>query len=157
MLNSFYRIVNASIEIEKFRKIFFSRLFLQKEWKLNVKSMNLQKPKLFCGYKFYFMGEFVPSYKGYLYDLVFAAGGIVLNRKPISENQENFSSECSASTTFIVYSVEQPEKCRASKRDSILNRRSCNAEALATSTRAVAVSNSWILNSIAGCVMQCYK
>lgn len=113
-----------------------------------------KKPKLFSGYKFYFLGEFVPSYKGYLHDLVIAAGGTVLNRKPISEEQKIFSSECSTSTTFIVYSVEQPEKCGASKRDTILNCRSFDAEALASSTRAVAVSNSWILDSIAGCKLQ---
>ncbi|XP_027158401.1 protein BREAST CANCER SUSCEPTIBILITY 1 homolog [Coffea eugenioides] len=113
-----------------------------------------KKPKLFSGYKFYFLGEFVPSYKGYLHDLVIAAGGTVLNRKPISEEQKIFSSECPPSTTFIVYSLEQPEKCGASKRNTILNRRRFDAEALASSTRAVAVSNSWILNSIAGCKLQ---
>ncbi|MCI78273.1 protein BREAST CANCER SUSCEPTIBILITY 1-like, partial [Trifolium medium] len=44
----------------------------------------MQQPKLFDGYKFYFMGDFIPSYKGYLQDLVIAAGGTVLHRKPVS-------------------------------------------------------------------------
>ncbi|KAL3522731.1 hypothetical protein ACH5RR_015565 [Cinchona calisaya] len=101
-----------------------------------------KKPKLFSGCEFYFMGEFVPSYRGYLHDLVIAAGGTVLNRKPILKNQEVFSSKCSTLTTFIVYSSEQLEKCGASKRNSVVNCRCLDAQTLATSTRAVAIQDS---------------
>ncbi|XP_043689967.1 protein BREAST CANCER SUSCEPTIBILITY 1 homolog [Telopea speciosissima] len=43
-----------------------------------------KKTKLFNGFTFYFMGEFMSSYEGYLQDLVVADGGTVLQRKPIS-------------------------------------------------------------------------
>lgn len=42
-----------------------------------------KQPKLFNGCKFYFTGDFSPSYKGYLHDLAISAGGKVLNRKPV--------------------------------------------------------------------------
>lgn len=41
------------------------------------------QPILFDGLKFYFMGDFDPSYKGYLQDLVVSTGGTVLCRKSI--------------------------------------------------------------------------
>ncbi|KAL3833680.1 hypothetical protein ACJIZ3_008416 [Penstemon smallii] len=113
----------------------------------------MKRPKLFDGYKFFFMGDFAPSYKGYLHDLVIAAGGKVLNRKPVGGDQPTSSSGSSA-TTFIVYSLELPEKCKQSKASSVLNSRRCDAEALARSTGSVAASNSWILNSIAGYKLQ---
>lgn len=115
----------------------------------NYGLMILQKAKLFSGYKFYFMGDFATSYKKYLHDLVIAGGGTVLNRKPISEEPKN-SSRCSTSTTYIVYSVELPENCKPTKTTSVLHLRHADAKALARSTGSVAVSNTWILNSIAG-------
>lgn len=44
--------------------------------------------KLFELFKFYFTGDFIPSYKGYLQDLIIAAGGIVLHRKPIPQDHK---------------------------------------------------------------------
>ncbi|KAA8514872.1 hypothetical protein F0562_018051 [Nyssa sinensis] len=113
-----------------------------------------KQPKLFDGCKFYFIGDFVPSYKGYLHDLVIAAGGTVLHRKPISGEQKALSSGCSTSPTFIIYSLELPDKCDPSKRNLIFNGRRSDAEALASSTGAIAASNSWVLNSIAACKLQ---
>ncbi|XP_060181871.1 protein BREAST CANCER SUSCEPTIBILITY 1 homolog isoform X1 [Lycium barbarum] len=107
-----------------------------------------KQPKLFNGYKFFFMGDFLPSYKSYLHDLVIAAGGIVLNRKPVAVDQEILSP--GFPPPFVIYSHEQLDKCDGSKKNSILERRRSDAEALASSTGAVAASNSWILNCIAG-------
>ncbi|XP_015868465.3 protein BREAST CANCER SUSCEPTIBILITY 1 homolog [Ziziphus jujuba] len=115
-----------------------------------LRVMNKQ-PKLFHGFKFYFMGEFLSSYKGYLQDLLTAAGGIILHRKPVSLDQDAFSSVFPTYQTFIIYSLEEPEKCDPSKKDVIFNRRRVNAEALASSTGAKAASNLCILNSIAAC------
>ncbi|KAK9268132.1 hypothetical protein L1049_010572 [Liquidambar formosana] len=112
-----------------------------------------KQPKLFDGFKFYFAGDFIPSYKGYLQDLVIAAGGTVLHRKPISGDQEALLSRSSA-TTFVIYSLELPDKCDPSKNSLILDRRRSDAEALASSTEAKVASNSWILNSIAACKLQ---
>ncbi|XP_021904770.1 protein BREAST CANCER SUSCEPTIBILITY 1 homolog, partial [Carica papaya] len=111
-------------------------------------------PKPFDGLKFFFMGDFVPSYKGYLQDLVAAAGGTVLHRKPISGDQEPLLSESYRYSTLIVYSLELPDKHDPGKQNLILSRRESDAYALASSIQAKAVSNSWVLNSIAACKMQ---
>lgn len=97
----------------------------------------MQKPKLFSGLKFYIMGDFELTYKGYLQDLIVAAGGTILCRRPISNGNEEAS-------TIIVFSVE-PIK------NKTLTQRRSDAEALAKSARARAASNSWVLDSIAGC------
>ncbi|KAF3635874.1 putative myosin-13-like isoform X1 [Capsicum annuum] len=107
-----------------------------------------QQPKLFSGYTFFFMGDFLPSYKSYLHDLVIAAGGIVLNRKPVTMDQEVLSPGCPP--PFVIYSHEQLDQCEGREKNSVLARRRSNAEVLASSTGAVAASNSWILNCIAG-------
>ncbi|KAK7331405.1 hypothetical protein VNO77_25629 [Canavalia gladiata] len=118
-----------------------------------LRALNKQ-PKLFDGYKFYFMGDFIPSYKGYLLDLVVAAGGIVLHRKPVSADQESISPDMHPCQTLIIYSLELPDKCNPSKRDTIFSRRH-DAEVLASSTGSKIASNTWILNSIAACKLQC--
>ncbi|KAL1205349.1 BREAST CANCER SUSCEPTIBILITY 1-like protein [Cardamine amara subsp. amara] len=96
-----------------------------------------KKPKLFNGLKFYIMGDFELAYKGYLQDLIIAAGGTILRRRPVSNDNE-------ASTIIVVFSVEP------SKKKTLTQRRS-DAEALAKSARARTASNSWVLDSIAGC------
>ncbi|GLT97125.1 hypothetical protein SLE2022_147070 [Rubroshorea leprosula] len=113
-----------------------------------------KQPKLFDGFKFYLMGDFVPSYKGYLQDLVLAAGGTILHRKPISGDQRVPLSGSSIPSTYIVYSLEMADNSDPCKKDMILKQRKSNAEALATSTRTKAVTNSWVLNAIAGCKLQ---
>ncbi|MFS7931619.1 putative chromatin regulator PHD family [Helianthus anomalus] len=104
-----------------------------------------KEPKLFNGYKFYFTGDFVASYKGYLHDLIIAAGGTVLHRKPVPMNNEQ---------QFLIYSIELPDKLKPNEQNRILSQRKSNAEVLANSCGAVAVSNSWILNSIAASTLQ---
>lgn len=99
------------------------------------------------------MGDFAPSYKGYLHDLVIAAGGKVLNRKPILGDADG-PSRCSVTTTYIIYSVELPEKQKPSNASLLLNNRRKDAEAIAASTGSVAASNSWILTTIAGHKLQ---
>ncbi|GMI87859.1 breast cancer susceptibility1, ARABIDOPSIS THALIANA BREAST CANCER SUSCEPTIBILITY1 [Hibiscus trionum] len=113
-----------------------------------------EQPKLFNECKFYIMGDFEPSYKGYLQDVVIAAGGIILHRKPISGGPGALLSGCHISSTFIIYSVELLDKCDPKKRHMVLSHRQSDAEALASSTGAKAVSNSWVLNSISACKMQ---
>ncbi|KAL7089444.1 hypothetical protein ACP275_13G187300 [Erythranthe tilingii] len=108
-----------------------------------------KQPKLFDGYEFFFTGDFAPSYKGYIHDLVVAAGGKVLNRKPVSG--------CSA-TTVIVYSLEITDQSKPSSNGtSDLNKRRAHAEALATSAGAAVATNTWILNSIAGHKLQNFR
>ncbi|GFY96894.1 breast cancer susceptibility1 [Actinidia rufa] len=113
-----------------------------------------KQQKLFDGCKFYFTGEFVPSYKRYLHDLIIVAGGTVLQRKPIPSNQESMPFGNPTSSTFIIYSLESPDKCDPNTRNLIFSQRRLDAEALASSTEAIAASNSWVLNSIAACKLQ---
>lgn len=111
-------------------------------YSLNAKIPVLQQPKLFNGYEFFFVGDFSPSYKSYLHDLVIAAGGIVLNRKPVTVNQEVPSPGCLP--PFVIYSHEQLDK------SEVTEKKRSDAEALASSTGAVVASSTWILNCIAG-------
>ncbi|CAN8325448.1 unnamed protein product [Cochlearia groenlandica] len=101
------------------------------------RSLN-KEPKLFNGIKFYIMGDFEPSYKGYLQDVIVAAGGTNLRRRPVCNDKEE------ASTTIIVFSVEP---CK----NKTLTQRRSDGEALAKSSKARAASSSWVLDSIAGC------
>ncbi|EOA19191.1 hypothetical protein CARUB_v10007870mg [Capsella rubella] len=96
-----------------------------------------KKPKIFNGLKFYIMGDFELAYKGYLQDLIVAAGGTILRRRPVSNDNDEAS-------TIVVFSVEP------SKKKTLTQRRS-DAEALAKSARARSASSSWVLDSIAGC------
>jgi len=114
----------------------------------------MQQPKLFDGYKFYFMGDFIPSYKGYLQDLVIAAGGIVLHRKPVSGGQNELLPAMHQNRTLIIYSLELAAKSNPLEKDAIFSQRRCDAEALARPTCSNVASNTWILNSIAGCKLQ---
>ncbi|KAE8726055.1 Breast cancer susceptibility1, putative isoform 2 [Hibiscus syriacus] len=113
-----------------------------------------KQPKLFNECKFYIMGDFKTSYKGYLQDVVIAAGGTIQHRKPISGDLGALVSGSTISSTFIIYSVELPDKCDPKKQQMILSRRQSDAEALANLTGARAVSNCWVLNSISACKMQ---
>ncbi|CAH8389506.1 unnamed protein product [Eruca vesicaria subsp. sativa] len=96
-----------------------------------------KKPKLFEGLKFYMKGDFEVAYKGYLQDMIVAAGGTILRRRPISNEDDEAS-------TIVVFNVEP------SKKKTLTERRS-DAEALARSVNARAASSSWVLDSIAGC------
>ncbi|KOM53557.1 hypothetical protein LR48_Vigan09g221600 [Vigna angularis] len=114
-----------------------------------------KQPKLFYGYKFYFMGDFLPSYKGYLQELVVAAGGIILHRKPVSCDQKSMLPDSHSYQNFIVYSLELPDECKPSEMDTICRQRCHDAEVVANSTGSKVVTNTWILNSIAACKLQC--
>ncbi|KAL2930676.1 Protein BREAST CANCER SUSCEPTIBILITY 1-like protein [Bienertia sinuspersici] len=109
-----------------------------------------KQPRLFAGFNFYFTGDFEPSYKGYLQDLVTVAGGTVLHRKPIAQTQ-GVGAPCSlAPLTVIIYSIELPANCDTSKKDVVLERRHSDAKALAISSGAKLANNFWVLNCIAG-------
>ncbi|KAK9088483.1 hypothetical protein Scep_027565 [Stephania cephalantha] len=98
-----------------------------------------KQPKIFYGLQFYFSGEFTPSYKGYLQDLVVAAGGNVLHRKPISGDRSN----------FIIYNFQPPE-CGNGK-EIVHCGKYDDIKALANTTGAEVASHSWVLDCIAAC------
>ncbi|MQL81710.1 hypothetical protein Taro_014172, partial [Colocasia esculenta] len=112
-----------------------------------------QEPKIFHGFRFYFSGDFTASYKGCLYDLVIASGGIVLQRKPIAREKEKLD-DTSVSPVFVIYSLELNEKCDTSEGPTILNFRKAEAEAIADASGAKMGTNTWILDSVAACKLQ---
>lgn len=112
-----------------------------------------QEPKLFENVRFYLAGDFAASYKGYLQDLITAAGGTVLNRKPLTKDQEKLFHSSPLLETFIIYSLEMPEKQKCSK-DADLRRRQMEALALANASGAKVAPSSWIIDSIAASKFQ---
>ncbi|PKI68106.1 hypothetical protein CRG98_011702 [Punica granatum] len=100
-----------------------------------LRVLNMQ-PKLFEGLKFYFTGEFEPSYRGYLQDLVVAGGGNLLHRKPVSRDDEKPKS-----SIFIVYNLETSDKLDVNK-DTVARQRKSDAEALAAQTVAKVMDKS---------------
>ncbi|MQL71686.1 hypothetical protein Taro_003984 [Colocasia esculenta] len=98
-----------------------------------------QAPKLFSGLSFYFSGDFVPTYKGYLEDLISAAGGNIL--------QEN--TDGSPSTTgLIVYNLDPPSEGDS---QGAVDKRLHEANAVATRIGAQVIGHTWVLDSVAGC------
>lgn len=112
----------------------------------------LQQPKLFDGFQFYLHGDYTKSYRGYLQDLVVAAGGTVLQRKPVSRNQKLLDD---SSLILIVYSIENQDTAKPRSRDGISTGRSqADAQALACASGGKVVSSAWIIDSIAACNLQ---
>lgn len=119
----------------------------------NGRIRKLEKaPKLFDGLNFYFSGDFVPSYKGYLKDLVRAAGGNVqVNKDTVSQDSE---TQTPSSTTIIIYNRDAPPSCDSAQLSSVMEQRQVDAEALAAKTGSQAFDRTWLLESIAACKLQ---
>ncbi|OVA08688.1 BRCT domain [Macleaya cordata] len=110
-------------------------------------------PKLFSGLNLYFSGDFVPSYKGSLEELVLAAGGTVLtNSTLVSQgcNKGIFSS-----TTLVVYSLDPPPNMESEEASSVvIEERHKEAEALGEQSGSWVIGHTWILESIAASKLQ---
>ncbi|XP_006654630.1 protein BREAST CANCER SUSCEPTIBILITY 1 homolog [Oryza brachyantha] len=115
-----------------------------------------RQPKLFDGVRFYLHGDFTKSYRGYLQELVAAAGGTVLQRKPVSRDQQKLLDDSSASAVLIVYSVESKDKpkSKGETEAAAANRRQADAQALAFASGGRVVSSAWVIDSIAACKLQ---
>lgn len=113
----------------------------------------MQKPKLFCGSNFYFMGDFTPAYKGYLQELVNAAGGTVLQRKPIAK-ESIFDDTDKSGETYIIYGREKNENHKSKNDKEIFIQKQMEAESVADTCGAKCTSNTWLLDSIASCTLQ---
>ncbi|KAF8401959.1 hypothetical protein HHK36_012910 [Tetracentron sinense] len=111
-------------------------------------------PKLFSGLNFYFCGDFVPSYKGYLQDLILAAGGTVLK-----DNYVSVSQGCDAQatpTTLVVYSLDPPQRCNFGEEFIIMENRIKEAEEFAAENGSRVIGHTWLLESIAACKLQSF-
>ncbi|KAF0925258.1 hypothetical protein E2562_015971 [Oryza meyeriana var. granulata] len=111
-----------------------------------------RQPKLFDGMKFYLHGDYTKSYRGYLQELVVAAGGTVLQRKPVSRDQQKLLDDNSA--VLIVYSVENQDKAKSKGETKASDRRQADAQALACASGGRVVSSAWVIDSIAACNLQ---
>ncbi|XP_024019175.1 BRCA1-associated RING domain protein 1 [Morus notabilis] len=106
-------------------------------------------PKLFSGLNFYLVGDFLPSYKEDLQDLVTAAGGTVLRSR---EELVARSSKEAAPTprALVVYNIDPLEGCRLGEEVAILFQRLSEAEDAASQTGSKVIGHTWLLESIAG-------
>ena len=95
-----------------------------------------QEPNLFEGFEFYFWGELSACVKGFLHDLVSAAGGAILRRKPVGKQGKALSPV----HVTIVYSLEDGNASGAP----------AGATALAEATGGRVVTDQWIMDSVAG-------
>ncbi|KAL0419729.1 UNVERIFIED_CONTAM: BRCA1-associated RING domain protein 1 [Sesamum radiatum] len=106
-------------------------------------------PKLFDGLSFYFNGDFVPSYKDDLMDLVRVGGGTVIqSTEQIVAQKPNPQM---VFTTFVVYNHDNPQGCLATELSSFVLKRSADAELVAKGIDAHVIPHTWILESIAAC------
>lgn len=82
-----------------------------------------------------------------------AAGGAILQRRPISRDNERLLGVSSVDKILIVYSVEPPQKCNLDG-NKVIDRRRFEAEVLADASGCTLATSSWIINSIAACELQ---
>ncbi|XP_043703850.1 BRCA1-associated RING domain protein 1-like [Telopea speciosissima] len=106
-------------------------------------------PRLLTGLNFYFFGDFVPSYKECLQDLVLAAGGTFLTNTGILLPQD---SKHATSSTFIVYNRDLPENCTSM--EEYMEFRFKEAEDFAAEFGCRVIGHTWLLESIAACKIQ---
>lgn len=108
-------------------------------------------PKLFCGFRMYFSGDYMSDYKEDLVDLVVAGGGTVLESK---EELQTEAHEGKETSKLIVYNLDPPQGSRLGDEVTILWERLNEAEDLAAATGSQVVGHTWILESIAACKLQ---
>ncbi|XP_034690309.1 BRCA1-associated RING domain protein 1 [Vitis riparia] len=109
-------------------------------------------PKLFKDLIFYFIGDFVPTYKIDLVDLIRAAGGFVLACKNKLVAQVH-DGRIAPSTALVVYNLEPPQGSMLREDDPVMLWKR-EAEVLAAMIGSHVISDRWILDSIAACRLQ---
>ncbi|KAM3355915.1 BRCA1-associated RING domain protein 1 [Capsicum galapagoense] len=105
-------------------------------------------PKLFDGFKFYLSGDFMPTYKSDLLDLVEKAGGTIIQSKEEFVKQ-NYGAQ-QIRPPLVVYNCDPPQDCMFEE-SNILQQRLAEAEDLAKQIGCQAVQHTWILESISAC------
>ncbi|XP_077229162.1 breast cancer associated RING 1 isoform X2 [Tasmannia lanceolata] len=109
-------------------------------------------PKLFSDLYFYFSGDYELSYKGYLEDLVVAAGGTMLVEKDMLVSLD-CDKEGIPSATYVIYNLDPPQRC-VGQFSSVIEQRREEAEAFAAKTSSRVVGHTWLLDSIAACELR---
>lgn len=110
---------------------------------------------LFKGLIFYFCGQFPASYKADLQALTLVGGGVVLYRKPLrfAHNLKEKDLHCATSQnlTIVIYN---DASVGFLGRERNVQSRCREANALASGLGAVALGQSWLLDSAASCKLQ---
>ncbi|GAB4830076.1 hypothetical protein Ancab_019717 [Ancistrocladus abbreviatus] len=108
------------------------------------------EPKLFSGLKFFLSGDFVPTYKEDLQDLIMAGGGTVLESK-----EQLMEQRCSAQPNLPRVLVVYNSDTMVGQDDLLqLFHRQAEAENLAAETGTESIAHTWLLDSIASCELQ---
>ncbi|XP_039003713.1 BRCA1-associated RING domain protein 1-like [Hibiscus syriacus] len=112
-------------------------------------------PKLFDGFNFYFVGDFVSGYKEDLQNLVATTGGNVLGRmEELIEHNNNGGDKIAQTKTVIVYNLDAPQGSELGEEVTIIWQRVSEAEDLATRIGGQVIGHTWLLESIAACKLQ---
>ncbi|XVE77960.1 hypothetical protein DITRI_Ditri13aG0106100 [Diplodiscus trichospermus] len=109
-------------------------------------------PKLFDGFSFYFVGDFVSVYKEDLQNLVVAAGGIVL--RTVDEGLVKQNNSDQAVKVIVVYNLDAPKGSELGEEVSIIWQRVNEAQDLATKIGGQVIGHTWLLESIAAHKLQ---
>ncbi|KAK8506118.1 hypothetical protein V6N12_074171 [Hibiscus sabdariffa] len=92
-----------------------------------------EAPKLFDGFNFYFVGDFVSGYKEDLQNLVNTAGGTVLRRmEELIEHNNGGDQTIQTKMVVVVYNLDAPQGFELGEEVSIIWQRVSEAQDLAT-------------------------
>ncbi|KAK8674421.1 hypothetical protein V6N13_112712 [Hibiscus sabdariffa] len=111
-------------------------------------------PKLFEGFNFYFMGDFVSGYKEDLQNLVVTAGGTVLTRMEELIEHNIGCHQTTQTKMAVVYNLDAPQGSELGEEVSIIWQRVSEAQDLATKISGQVIGHTWLLESIAACKLQ---
>ncbi|KAL4368930.1 hypothetical protein GQ457_05G003490 [Hibiscus cannabinus] len=111
-------------------------------------------PKLFDGFNFYFVGDFVSGYKEDLQNLVDTAGGTVLRRMEELIEHNNGGDQTIQTKMVVVYNLDAPQGFELGEEVSIIWQRVSEAQDLATKIGGQVIGHTWLLESIAACKLQ---
>ncbi|XWS36471.1 hypothetical protein CRYUN_Cryun20dG0088300 [Craigia yunnanensis] len=110
-------------------------------------------PKLFDGFSFCFVGDFVSGYKEDLQNLVVAAGGTVLRRMEEELVEQNNGDQAVQTRMIVVYNLDAPKGSELGE-VSIIWQRVNEAQDLATKIGGQVIGHTWLLESIAAYKLQ---
>ncbi|KAK9058368.1 hypothetical protein SSX86_023209 [Deinandra increscens subsp. villosa] len=109
-------------------------------------------PKLFSNLNFYFVGDFVQSFKADLLNLVTTAGGTVTETKDhlvLSSSNDAHKKANANQVTLVVYNADFSDNFGVEDEDSVKSQRLAAAEDVAQEFGCRIVAHIWILESIA--------
>ncbi|XWS31387.1 hypothetical protein CRYUN_Cryun23aG0071500 [Craigia yunnanensis] len=110
-------------------------------------------PKLFDGFSFYFVSDYVSGYKEDLQNLVVAAGGTVLRRVEEELVEQNKGNKAVQTRMMVVYNLDAPKGSELGE-VAIIWQRVSEAQDLATKIGGQVIGHTWLLESISAYKLQ---